>query len=76
MADFPNLLICMDYFKLCDKGFEHMASVPTYDDAYDATEQYMESSCYSAYAITRYKRFPGQEDAYAILVLPKLRIYE
>jgi len=61
----------MDYIDFCNKGYEHMASVCTYDDAYDAAEDYMKSGYYKSYAITRYKRKPGYEDAYAVLLLPK-----
>ena len=59
----------MNLLELFDKGYEIMASVPTKDDAYDATEYYMNSGYYTSYVIAPYKRKPGEEDAYAVLLL-------
>lgn len=59
-----------DYWDLCDKGYEAMAFMPTYDDACDAEDYYMEgSTIYADAQIVRYKRIPGEEGAYAVMVL-------
>lgn len=61
----------MEYFDLCKKGYEHMASVQTIDDACEAAEFYMEGNYYISCEIVRYKRSPGCEDAYAVMLLPR-----
>ena len=61
----------MEYSKYSDMGYETMALVPTMDDAIDAAEEFLKSGFYSDCKITKYKRTPGKEEAYAVLLLPK-----
>lgn len=61
----------MEYFDLCEKGYEHMASLPTIDDCLDCIPFYMNTYNYTDCKIVRYKRLPGCEDAYAVLFFPK-----
>jgi len=60
----------MDYFYLCENGYEHMASLPTIDDCLDCIPFYMDNYNYTDYKIVRYKGYPGNEDAYAVLFFP------
>jgi hypothetical protein len=59
----------MDLNELFEQGYEIMAMTNTKDAAYDLAELYMENDSYSSFAIAPYKRRPGEEDAYAVLLI-------
>ena len=58
----------MELLDFLDMGYEVMATTSNVDDALELVDYYMDEGVFDACAVKRYKRTPGQEDAYAVLL--------
>lgn len=66
----------MQYWDLIEKKYDHMGSCQYADDAVEMMNEFKKYESYLDVQICRYKRSPGEEDAYAILCLHEVHTWD